>query len=110
VDRDGVTLGGALLRYKAKTRFIPWAEVESVVLFTQLIPTQHGTHRMPYVGVQRKPGLTPRPGRLQRAAMVLTPGVPAEVVMTSTAVNGWRLDEQALADAMPPQIGLTDKR
>ena len=42
--------------------------------------------------------------------MVLTPDIPAEVVMTSVAVNGWRLDERALADALPSQVRLADAR
>jgi hypothetical protein len=109
VDRDGITVGGTLIKYRARTKFIPWDEVESVVLFTQIIPTQHGNMKMPYVGVQRKPGLTSPPSRLERAATILTPGVPADIVMTSTAVNGWRLDERALSDALPPHIRLTKK-
>lgn len=107
VDRDGITLGGKPPRYKATTRFIPWAEVETVVLFTQVIPTLHGTVKMRHVGVQRKPGTSPAPTGIQRVARILTTDVPADVVMSSTAVNGWRLDERALSDALPPQIRLT---
>jgi hypothetical protein len=110
VDRNGITLGGGLIRYRAGTRFIPWAEVGSVVLFIQLIPHLHGTTKMAYVGVQRKPGVTPTPTRLQRTAAILTPDVPADVAATSIAANGWRLDERALSDALPPHIRLTDAR
>jgi hypothetical protein len=110
VDRAGIVFGGSPIRYKATTEFIPWAEVQAVVLFTQVIPTTHGTTKMHHVGVQRKPGFGPPSSRVQRVTAKLVPDVPARIVTTSRAVSGWRLDARALSDALPPEIRLIDAR
>lgn len=101
VDADGVTLGGSPMRYRATTTVVPWADIVAVVLWQQVLPA--GT-LMPYLGLQRRPGAAPLagpPGR--RGGTVpagLVPDLPADVLMSGRAVNGWRLDRRGLARAV----------
>ena len=38
VDHAGVTLGGGPYRYKATTRFFPWADIEKIVVWERMFP------------------------------------------------------------------------
>lgn len=101
VDASGVLLGGTPLRYAATTAHVPWADIAALVLWRQHVP---GT-AMPWIGIVLHPGVTPPPGpgqgTLARATLrALVPHVPEDVVLTSRAVNGWRLDRAALATAV----------
>jgi len=102
VDAEGITLGGTPPRYRSGTRFVPWADIERIVLWTQRLPPYGTTMR--YVGVARRPDAPPLGGPRTRAvarvtARALTP-VPGDILLASRAVNGWRLDVDRLAAAV----------
>jgi hypothetical protein len=102
LDAEGITLGGTPPRYRSGTRLVPWSEIDGVVLWRQHLPRGAS---MRYVGIVRRPDAPPLAGQRAAAvgrvaASILTPGVPADVVMASRAVNGWRLDETRLAAAV----------
>lgn len=101
VDADGVTLGGSPMRYRATTTVFPWADIVALVLWQQVLPTGS---LMPYLGLQRRPGAVPPagfPGRRGGAVPAgLVPDLPADVLMSGRAVDGWRLDRRRLARAV----------
>jgi len=101
VDSVGVTLGGTPPRYRSGTTFVPWAEIERIVLWKQRLA--YGA-TMRYVGVARRADAPPLAGPRKQAvarviARALAP-VSGDIVMASRAVNGWRLDEDRLAVAV----------
>ena len=113
VDAEGVTLGRSPLVAEVSGRTVPWSDVEAVVLFTQIT----GRTTMTYVGLQRREGLAPLPGspgaRALKVSAALLPGIPVEVLATSIAVNGWRLDQKRLVRTMElvaPSVQLLDVR
>jgi hypothetical protein len=59
-DVAGVTLGGALPRYRASTAFIPWADIAGMHLFE----LQLGRPSTPYIRVVRHDGAPELPGAL----------------------------------------------
>ncbi len=125
VDARGVTLGGSPLHYQATTAVVPWADIASVVLWRQVLPT--GV-LMPYLGLKRRPGAAELPaaspshtrpvlpqGRRPRVPDIpgpdsrsrgshrpegLAPDIALDVLMASRAVDRWRLDRRALARAV----------
>jgi hypothetical protein len=102
VDARGVTLGGIPPRYRSGTRFVPWADIEQVVLWRQSLPYGRS---MPYVGLRRRPGAPPLGGKKTQlagraVAATLTRGISADTLGVSRAVNGWRLDPDRLARAV----------
>lgn len=102
VGPEGVTLGGVPPRYQSGTRVVPWTDIERVVLWRQGLPRGRS---MLYVGLVRCVGAPPLAGRTARAAgravaATLTPGISAETLGASRAVNGWRLDPGRLVAAV----------
>jgi hypothetical protein len=97
IDASGVTLGGSPLRYAATTEHVPWADIEAIVLWRQQVRTA----TLQYIGVQRGPQ-APRPrGRLgDSISSNLVSHVSPELVRSSRAVVGWRLDRQRLVEAV----------
>lgn len=114
VDARGVTLGGVPPRHRSTTTFVPWADIESVVLWKQVLPPFGRS--MPYIGLVRRPGAPALAGPPeQRAARgvsaALALPVSAGTLSASRAVNGWRLDGQRLAAAIhqfAPGVPLQD--
>lgn len=103
VDAEGVTLGGVPPRHRTRTTFVPWADIEKVVLWKQTLPPYGQS--MPYIGLVRRPGAPalsgPRAQRVARGfATALALPVSAERLSTSRAINGWHLDKQRLAVAV----------
>lgn len=97
VDETGVLLGGNPARYKSTTIHVPWGDITGFVLWHQTVGSTH----VPYVGVTRREGAPPLPGdgpRARAALNRLVP-VPADVALSSRAVNGWRLDRDRLVAA-----------
>jgi len=93
VDASGVTLGGVPPRYRSGTRFVPWADIEKVVLWQQKLP-RGGSMR--YVGLVRRAGAPPLTGRrAQFVGRVMAPavarGISGDTLMASRAINGWSL-------------------
>lgn len=101
VDERGVTLGGAPARYASQTAFVPWGDVEAVVLWQQetSAPTP-----MRYVGLRRRAGAPALPGpnsALTREQTGRLAGhVDHEVFLASRHINLWTLDRERLAQAL----------
>lgn len=99
IDPQGITLGGVQFRYARTTRVVPWQDIAAVVLFEQRV----GRTKMPYVGIKRRTPLQD-PGAggqtRQKLSALLVPHVDADVVTTSRAVSGWKLDRERLAAAI----------
>jgi hypothetical protein len=109
VDGKGITMAAGPLRYHAGLLSIPWTEIESVVLWKQ-----PNAANMPYVGVQRRAGSSelqrPGPGS-KRILRAVVPHIPAEIVTSSRAINGWRLDRDRLTSAVAlfaPDVNVVD--
>ncbi|MFE9116772.1 hypothetical protein [Streptomyces sp. NPDC007172] len=107
VDEAGVLLGGAPARYESQLAFVPWGDITSVVLWSQIT----AANPIHYVGLQRRPGAPHLPGmntHLSRAkTSKLAPHVDHELFLASRPINFWRLDPerlQAAVDAFAPHI------
>jgi hypothetical protein len=102
VDEQGVTLGGAPAKYQRQTAFVPWQDIQSVVLWQQHLTA--GAPTMNYVGLRRRAGAPPLPGQnagLEPAQSTrLAPHVDHEVFLASRHINLWFLDRDRLADAV----------
>jgi hypothetical protein len=101
VDASGVTLGGMPPRYRAQTRLIPWADIEKIILWKQQLPVAP----LPYVGLMRRkdaaPLASPRARRVgEITARAFAPQVSGDTLMSSRAINGWRLDTDRLIAAV----------
>ncbi|MEU6509037.1 hypothetical protein [Streptomyces sp. NPDC046942] len=98
VDETGVLLGGSPARYEATTAHVPWEDITGVVLWHQ----RAGRTTVPYVGVSRREGAPALPGGGPAARAVLEhfTSVPADIVVASRAVTGWRLDKARLIGAV----------
>jgi hypothetical protein len=108
-DGDGVTLGNPRMPQVGHTKEpvnVPWRDLAEVVLFDQRIVARGFTHRMPYVGFRLRSGAWTAAtsfdpdSRLWKISRDLLPHVPEEVLLRSRPVNGWRLDERRLCDAV----------
>lgn len=101
VDAAGVTLGGSPLRYRGTTVLVAWTDIMTVVLWQQV---RLDGALVQYLGLQRRPGTAPLPEPARRrgrdTAAGLAPALPAEVIMASRAVTGWRLNRRDLARAV----------
>lgn len=113
VDEHGVTLG-TTQPWKSGSAFVPWADIEAVVLWRQ----RAGRTSVRYVGLLRRPGAPPLPGSVQSPALrsvnaALVPGhLSGDLVADSRPVNFWRLDKQRLAAAIKrfaPHIPFADE-
>jgi hypothetical protein len=101
VDEQGVTLGGAPARYERQTAFVPWDDIEAVVLWQQ---NTAALTPMRYVGLRRKVGAPVPPGpnsELSREQTDrLAPHVDHELFLASRHINLWALDRERLAEAL----------
>ncbi len=102
VDERGVTLGGAPAKYARQTAFVPWQDIEAVVLWQQHLTA--GASTMDYVGLRRRAGAPPLPGQnasLDRQQTTRLAGhVDHEVFLASRHINLWSLDRGRLAEAV----------
>jgi hypothetical protein len=98
VDSRGITLGGTPPSYRSGTRFVPWSDIEQVVLWRQTIYASS----VPYVGLVRREGaarLAGRKGQLlgKITARVATPRrISGDTLLASRAINSWRMDNARL--------------
>ncbi|MFG2500136.1 hypothetical protein ACGFSB_18235 [Streptomyces sp. NPDC048441] len=101
VDDQGVTLGGAPAKYARQTAFVPWRDIEAVVLWQQ---STTGLSPMNYVGLRRRAGAPQLPGAnagLSRERTGhLAPHIDHEVFLASRHINLWTLDRRRLAEAV----------
>jgi len=96
-DRAGITLGA--LREKLSVRrgsalFIPWTDIEGIVLYRVHPRRGGGRATVPCIGVQRRAAAAPL-----RWGNEAAPGCPVPRVATwaTRPITGWRLDRQRLA-------------
>ena len=112
VDAAGVTLPLTPPWPSSRTAVVPWSDIEAVVLFTQHV----GVASIPYVGLQRRPGLPPLPGSarsrfLRRMNHAVVPHVPPDVLADSRQATSWRLHRPRLKAAVrhfAPSVKIVD--
>jgi len=111
-DHAGITLGAVpgRLAGHGPAVFIPWADVERIVVYTSTRRGRGGHAQVQCIGVQRRAGAPALPQGNEQA-----PGCPVPDVATgaSRTVSGWRLDRERLAAttaAMAPGIPIVDAR
>jgi hypothetical protein len=106
-DYAGITLGAlpdSLAFLRGSPVFIPWADVEQIILYPSGPAEPDAAARIQYIAVQRREGavappldgVTPAPGRATPAAHKIT---------------GWRLDRErfaAVAAAMAPGVPIVE--
>ncbi len=113
VDPTGVTLGGGLVRPSATTAFVPWEDIQAVIVWPYFY---RGRQSIPYVGLHRREGLPALPGEpsgLGRGLLITRSIVPEDVVLASRAVRGWTLDIDRLGTAVhkfAPDLEVVDLR
>jgi len=90
VDHAGVTLGAVRVLPPRPAVFIPWADIEKIILY----PADSGRNRVECVGVQRRAGAPALPYGNKWA-----PGCPVSGVAAgaSRRMTHWRLDGERLA-------------
>jgi hypothetical protein len=96
-DQAGITLGAVpdkLTVRRGSRLFIPWADVERIVLYP-VHPRGRGGHAVVQcVGVQRRATAEPLQWGNEQAPGCPVPGVPA---WATRVIIGWRLDRSRLA-------------
>ena len=94
-DPAGITLGAVpgKLSHRGPAVFIPWADVERIVLYPSTRRGQ-GPAQVSCIGVQRRTGAPPLPRGNEQAPGCPVPGVAAGA---SRTVTGWQLDRERLA-------------
>jgi hypothetical protein len=110
-DHAGITLGtvpGALTPRRGPAVFVPWADVEQIVLYPAY-PRGVGRYaQVQRIGIQRREGAPPLPRGNEPAPDCPVPGVAAGA---TRKITGWRLDRERLAAvtaAVAPGIPILD--
>jgi hypothetical protein len=96
-DEAGITLGAVpdkLTVRRGSQLFIPWADVERIVLYPVRPRGRGARGTVRCVGVQRRATAEPLPWGNEQAPGCPVPGVPA---WATRMVNGWHLDRDRLA-------------
>lgn len=112
VDAAGVTFAMTPPWPSSRTAVVPWSDIEAVVVWTQHV----GAASIPYVGLQRRPGLPPLPGSarsrfLQRMNQAVISHVPPDVLADSRPATFWRLHRPSLKVAVrhfAPAVKIVD--
>jgi len=109
-DHAGITLGSDRLLPRRPAVFIPWADVEKIILYSTY-PNRGGqTQHMGVIGVQRRDGAPPLPYGNEQAPGCPVPGVMAGATLR---IQWWRLDRERLAAvtaAVAPGIPVIEAR
>ena len=105
-DHAGVTLGVVRMLPPRPAVFIPWADIEQIILY----PAGSGRKKVECVGVQRREGAPALPYGNKWA-----PGCPVSGVAAGAArrMTHWRLDRERLAAvtaAMAPGIPIIEAK
>jgi hypothetical protein len=106
-DHAGITLGSNRLLPRRRAVFIPWTDVEKIILYPGYTGNPGQAH---YIGVQRRDGAPVLPYGNEQA-----PGCPMPGVMAGATrrVIRWRLDRARLAAvivAVAPGIRVIEDR
>jgi 4-amino-4-deoxy-L-arabinose transferase-like glycosyltransferase len=110
-DMAGITLGADPLSWPfrhASAVFVPWADVEGIVLYPGGGSVGWGSREMLGIGIQRRQGAPPLSRGNKPARRCPVPGVAAGAVRP---VSAWRLDRgrlAALTAAVAPAIPIID--
>lgn len=111
VDDTGITLGAVpdkLTVRRGSALFIPWADVERIILFPVYPHGSSGRAPVQCIGVQRQAGAEPLLWGNEQA-----PGcpVPRVAAWATRKITGWRLDRDRLAAvtaAAAPEVSILD--
>ena len=108
-DHAGITLGSDWQLPRPRAVFIPWADVEKIILYSGY--TSSGA-QVQYVGVQRREGAPPLPHGNEQVRVSRYP-VSGLAAGATLRIKGWRLDREQLAAvtaAVAPGILVIDAR
>ncbi len=106
-DHAGITLGSGWQLPHRPAVFIPWADVEKIILYPGYTS---GGDQVQRIGVQRREGAQALPGGNKQAPWCPVPGVAAGA---ARPVKNWRLDREqltAVTAAVAPGIPVIDAR
>jgi hypothetical protein len=114
-DQAGITLGSDRLVPRRPAVFIPWADVERIVLYPGRKAAGFGDYlwasgEVEYIGVQRRDGAPALARGNKQAPWCPVPGVAAGA---TRPIKNWRLDRERLAAvtaAVAPDIPVIDAR
>jgi hypothetical protein len=114
-DHAGITLGSDRLLPRRSAVFIPWADVERIVLYPGRKAAGFGDYlwasgEVEYIGVQRRDGAPALARGNKQAPWCPVPGVAAGA---TRPIKNWRLDRERLAAvtaAVAPDIPVIDAR
>ena len=104
-DHAGITLGSDWQLPRPRAVFIPWADVEKIILYSS-------DYTIQYVGVQRREGAPPLPHGNEQVRVSRYP-VSGLAAGAALPIKGWRLDREQLAAvtaAVAPGILVIDAR
>jgi hypothetical protein len=110
-DQAGITLGAIpdkLTVRRGSRLFIPWADVERIILYPVHPRGRGGRAVVRCIGVQRRPTAEPLQWGNEQAPGCPVPRVPAWATRT---ITGWRLDRSHLAAviaAVAPDVAILD--
>jgi len=110
-DPLGITLGAAPLSWPGRDStpvFIPWSDVERIVLYGGGKSRELGARERQWIGIQRRPGASRLPHGNVPAPRCPVPGLAEGA---TRQVVGWRLDRErlaALTAAVAPCIPVID--
>lgn len=96
-DLAGITFGAVpdkLTVRRGSRLFIPWADVERIILYPVQPRGRGGRAVVQCIGVQRRAMAEPLPWGNEQAPGCPVPGVPA---WATRMITGWRLDRSRLA-------------
>jgi hypothetical protein len=98
-DHAGITLGSDRLLPRRPAVFIPWTDVERIVLYPGRKAAGFGDYlwasaELEYIGVQRRDGALALPYGNEQAPGCPVPGVAAGA---TRQIKRWRLDRERLA-------------
>jgi hypothetical protein len=114
VTAAGVTLGMVPPWPASRTAFVPWADIEAVVLWRQAA----GQTSVRYIGLHRRADAPPLPGSMRSSMLkrmstaLVPPNVPPQLMADSRPVSFWRLDKPRLIAAVndfAPQVLVIDE-
>jgi hypothetical protein len=114
-DHAGITLGSDRLLPRRPAVFIPWADVERIVLYPGRKAAGFGDYlwasgEVEYIGVQSRDGAPALARGNKQAPWCPVPGVAAGA---TRPIKNWRLDRERLAAvtaAVAPDIPVIDAR
>lgn len=115
VTAEGITLGLIPPWPASRSAFVPWSDVEAVVLWRQSLRWWQSVR---YIGVVRRAGAPSLPGSAKSPMLrsmnkaVVPAGLAEGLIADSRQVSFWRLDKTRLAEAVnhfSPGVPIEDR-